>query len=134
MRAIFLALFLSLVVALPKAEAQEADIQGVISNQIDAFKADDFNTAFTFAHPSIQGIFQTPENFRRMVTQGFPMVWRPADVEYLGLTQEAGRTLQQVQITDAKGRVYVLEYSMALTENGWRINGVQILESSAFSA
>lgn len=133
MRALLLALIMSLVVALPRAEAQQADIQAVITNQIEAFKKDDFGTAFTFAHPSIQGIFQTPENFGRMVAQGYPMVWRPSDVQYLSLKQESGRTLQQVQIKDATGKVFVLEYSMAETSDGWRINGVRILDSSAFS-
>ena len=40
------------------ADAQEQEIEGVISNQLEAFKADDFEQAFTFAAPNIQGIFQ----------------------------------------------------------------------------
>ena len=49
MRALLLALLVSLVIALPKAEAQQADIQAVITNQIEAFKKDDFGTAFTLS-------------------------------------------------------------------------------------
>lgn len=134
MRAILLALMLTVSVALPRAEAQQTEIQGVITNQIEAFKLDDFSTAFTFAHPNIRGIFQTPENFGRMVTQGFPMVWRPAQVEYLELRDVDGRTLQDVRIVDAEGRVFLLEYYMVQTGDGWRINGVRILETSALSA
>ena len=45
------------------AQAQDADIRAVITQQFDAFKVDDFATAFTFASPSLQGFFQNPQNF-----------------------------------------------------------------------
>lgn len=134
MRAALLALLLTFGVFAPKVHAQNSAIQGIITSQIEAFKLDDFGTAFTFAHPSIQFMFRTPENFGRMVQQGYPMVWRPAQVEYLDLRQEGGRTLQDVRIVDDAGRVFVLEYSMAETADGWRINGVRILESAELSA
>ena len=116
------------------ALAQGSEIQGVISSQIEAFKADNFTEAFEFASPSIRGMFRTPENFGRMVTQGYPMVWRPAEVTYLELRQENGSYWQKVQIVDAKGQVHVLDYRMLETENGWKINGVQLLESAGVSA
>jgi hypothetical protein len=134
MRSLMIALFLTFAVALPRAEAQQDDIRDVITSQIEAFKLDDFATAFTFAHPNIQRIFRTPENFGRMVTQGYPMVWRPEDVDYLDLRSDGGRTLQDVRITDAQGRVFLLEYTMAQTPMGWRIAGVRILEADALSA
>lgn len=115
------------------AQAQDAEIRGTITQQFEAFKADDFATAFTFASPSLQGFFQTPENFGRMVTQGYPMVWRPADVAYLELREEGGTYWQKVQITDAKGRVHYLEYRMMQTPEGWRISGVQILDAPGAS-
>ena len=85
----FLLVFI-LAVPVPAA-AQEGDIRDVISSQIDAFLEDDFVTAFTFAHPSIRNMFRTPDNFGRMVRNGYPMVWRPAEVDYLDLRQENGR-------------------------------------------
>ncbi|QUJ76655.1 DUF4864 domain-containing protein [Sulfitobacter albidus] len=111
------------------AQAQEAEIQGTISQQFEAFKADDFASAFEFASPTLQTFFQTPENFGRMVTQGYPMVWRPAQVMFLELREEGGTYWQKVQITDKKGRFHVLEYRMQQLESGWRINGVQILDA-----
>ena len=134
MRVLLLALCLALLAPLSRAEAQDIDIQGTISAQLEAFKADDFETAFSFAHPSIQNIFRTPENFGRMVVQGYPMVWRPAEVRYLPLRQENGFTFQDVQIVDARGRVFVLEYSMIQTPDGWRISGVRILEQAGVAA
>lgn len=109
------------------ATAQSSEIEATISNQMDAFKADDFAQAFTFASPTIQSLFQTPENFGRMVSQGYPMVWRPADVRYLELREISGELWQKVMITDADGAVHVLDYRMQPSDNGWKINGVQIL-------
>lgn len=114
--------------------AQDTEIEGVIGNQIEAFKADDFDQAFQFASPSIQGIFRTPENFGRMVAQGYPMVWRPSEVTYLELREIDGSLWQKVQIVDDKGRVHILDYRMEDTDMGWKVNGVQLLENVGLSA
>ncbi|MEO0402487.1 MAG: DUF4864 domain-containing protein [Pseudomonadota bacterium] len=114
--------------------AQGTEIEGVIGNQIEAFKADNFAEAFQFASPSIQGIFRTPENFGRMVTQGYPMVWRPAEVTYLNLRQENGAYWQTVRIVDGDGAVHLLDYRMLETEDGWKINGVQLLQAPGVNA
>ncbi|MFY2823569.1 DUF4864 domain-containing protein [Ruegeria sp. MALMAid1280] len=112
------------------AFAQSAEIEANIAAQIQAFKADDFATAFTFASPNIQRLFQTPENFGVMVKRGYPMVWRPADVRFLELREVAGSLWQKVMITDGAGRVHILDYQMVPLENGWKINGVQLLGNS----
>lgn len=116
------------------AMAQQSEIEGTITRQLEAFKADDFEQAFTFATPMLQRLFQTPENFQRMVINGYPMVWRPAEVRYLELAEHGGAFWQKVQITDAKGVAHLLLYRMQETVQGWRIGGVQILEAAAVSA
>lgn len=116
------------------ARAQTDDVQGVIGAQIEAFQRDDFATAFTFASPMIRGVFGTPERFGRMVRQGFPMVWRPADVQYLEQSERGGLTYQKVLIQDAAGAYFALEYEMLATPEGWQINGVQFLEDPAVAA
>lgn len=116
------------------AAAQQVEIEGTIGSQIEAFKADDFEQAFTFATPTLQRLFQTPQNFQRMVTQGYPMVWRPAEVRYLDLREYEGSVFQKVQITDAKGFVHLLMYQMQQTDAGWRIAGVQLLQAPGASA
>ncbi|MEM9550364.1 MAG: DUF4864 domain-containing protein [Pseudomonadota bacterium] len=114
--------------------AADDAVQDTIQSQIEAFKADDFDRAFTFASPMIQGLFRTPENFGAMVRGGYPMVWRPAQVRYLELREVDGRLWQKVEITDASGRVHLLDYQMINFENGWKINGVQLLQSNDLSA
>lgn len=110
------------------AAAQQSEIEGTISSQIEAFKVDDFEQAFTYATPTLRQLFQSPQNFERMVTNGYPMVWRPAEVEYLELEERGGDYWQKVQIIDQKGFRHLLLYRMQQTNEGWRIGGVQILK------
>lgn len=120
------AALLAACLALPAA-AQEAPIQETIQRQIEAFQADDFARAFTFASPTIKGMFGTPENFGAMVKNGYPMVYRPADVQMMELREVAGNLWQRVRITDQSGAGWYLDYMMVETAEGWQINAVQIL-------
>lgn len=137
MRGVFLSVFfgaaLTLIAAFG-ASAQQAEIESTISSQFEAFKADDFEGAFQFASPNLQLMFRSPENFRQMVTTGYPMVWRPAEVSYLELREIEGALWQKVQITDAKGFTHLLDYQMVETDAGWRIAAVQILDAPAVTA
>ena len=109
-------------------------IRQVISDQIAAFEADDFATAFTFASPGIRAMFGTPGRFGAMVREGYPMVWRPGEVRFTDLAERGGRILQRVLVTDTAGALYVLEYEMVEGEQGWRIDGVRVLEEGAAGA
>ena len=134
MKQILLVVTMVLALWVRPAAADDAAVQGVISAQIEAFKADDFARAFTFASPTIQDVFRTPENFGAMVRNGYPMVWRPAEVRYLDLREVAGSHWQRVMITDTKGRVHLLDYQMVKLESGWKINAVQLLNGHAEGA
>lgn len=116
------------------ATAQSIEIEGTINSQFEAFRADDFDAAFTYAAPQLQQLFQSPQNFRRMVTDGYPMVWRPAEVRYLELRERGDALWQKVQITDAKGVTHILDYMMEQTDMGWRIGAVQILDAPGATA
>lgn len=114
--------------------AQSSQIQSTISSQVEAFQADDFETAFGFASPNLQRLFGSPQNFQKMVTRGYPMVWRPAEVRYLELADVAGSLWQKVLIKDQKGVVHILGYRMLETGKGWKIDGVQLLPAPDVSA
>ena len=116
------------------ATAQDRGIEDTIGQQLDAFKADDVGAAFEFASPTIKNIFRTPENFAAMVQQGYPMVWRPAEVTYLEQREIAGVIWQKVRITDGAGRIHILDYQMIRSSDGWQINGVQLLREPEVSA
>lgn len=119
--------FAVMLASLAPAAAQEGPIRETIQRQIEAFRADDFARAFTFASPTIKRLFGTPENFGAMVMNGYPMVHRPAQVEMGELREIAGNLWQRVRIVDQAGRAWALDYMMVETPEGWQINAVQIL-------
>ncbi len=130
MRRLFWVLVFSVMAfAAPAQDSPNRAIESVIQGQIDAFLEDDFATAFSYASPSIKGIFGTPDRFGQMVREGYPMVWRPSDVQFGELREVAGRLWQRVIVRDADGRVHALDYNMIPTEDGWQINGVQLLQA-----
>ncbi|WP_424965947.1 DUF4864 domain-containing protein [Dinoroseobacter sp. S375] len=117
------------------AAAQERDgITATIQSQIDAFRADDFAQAFSYASPNIQGMFGNSERFGMMVRNGYPMVWRPAEVQYLELEDRGGLLYQKVMIRDGQGGLHLLEYQMVQNGGDWRINGVQLLRMPGIGA
>lgn len=109
-------------------------IEGTIASQIEAFRADDFAQAFTFASPNIRRMFGSSENFGRMVRQGYPMVWRPGQLKFLELRDEQGLLWQKVMVQDKDGIFFVLDYQMIETPDGWRINGVYLVQAPQLGA
>ena len=127
-------IFAAMLAFATPAIADEAAIRGVIDDQIAAFRADDVQGAFAYAAPTIQGIFGNPVTFGRMVQQGYPMVWRPAQVEYLGAEPRGPGWVQDVLITDGAGRIHKLRYTMVEMDGAWRIGGVEILAAPEVGA
>ena len=112
----------------------EPGITATIDAQIGALLNDDFDGAFTYASPGIQGLFGDSERFGQMVRNGYPMVWRPAEVHYLALREVAGALWQRVLIRDQAGGVHLLDYQMVQVDGNWRINGVHILQQPDIGA
>ncbi|OYX25138.1 MAG: DUF4864 domain-containing protein [Rhodobacterales bacterium 32-66-7] len=126
MRITLYAVLTAICLAFP-VSAQEGPIQSTIQAQIDAFQADDFAKAFSYASPNIKGLFGTAENFGAMVKNGYPMVYRPTEVEMQDLREIAGNLWQRVRVVDQEGRAHLLDYMMVETPEGWQINAVQLL-------
>ena len=124
---------LTTATALPAA-AQEVPIQSTITAQIEAFRAADFETAFTFASPTIKQMFRTPQNFGSMVVTGYPMVVNPAQVEMQDLRTVAGALWQRVRVTDQRGQAFLLDYQMIEGPDGWLINAVQLQKAADVGA
>ncbi len=130
MRRLVARLAVAAFLAATPAAADDAAIRQVIDAQIAAFEADDFAAAFEHASPAIRGVFGTPERFGQMVRQGYPMVHRPAELRYLEARDGGRGRLQRVLITDASGRIHLLEYEMIEADGRYLINGVRILRGA----
>ena len=116
------------------AQDRIAGIESTIQSQIEAFQVDDFATAFTFASPNIKRLFGSPDRFGGMVKNGYPMVHRPSDVQFLELRRQGPLIFQKVLLHDANGAPHVLEYNMIETDQGWQIDGVQLLAAPPIGA
>ncbi|PWK57345.1 DUF4864 domain-containing protein [Roseicyclus mahoneyensis] len=136
LRALIAGLFLALAAPAIAQEvlAPNPEIEATIAGQFDAFRAEDVPGAWAFASPNIQGLFGTPENFARMVEQGYPMVWQPGEVDFIDLQSFGGLLVQRVQVIDGTGNAHYLGYQMVRTDDGWRINGVQVLRAPDVAA
>ena len=111
------------------AFSQNAEIEATIESQLQAFLQDDFAEAFDYADETIKRIFETPERFGQMVTNGYPMVHRPKTYEFQDLREVAGGLYQNVLIEDQLGNLHIVEYAMQATPDGWKIRGVQVLRA-----
>jgi len=134
MRCFLIAALTAISIQSSVAQDRQTGVETTIQSQIDAFLKDDFVTAFTFASPNIKRLFGNAERFGEMVKNGFPMVWRPSEVQFLEQTEQGSSLLQKVLVKDASGTPYVLEYSMIQTDEGWQINGVQLLAAPPVGA
>ena len=111
--------------------ADLAEIRAVIHRQIDAFRRDDAKGAFALVSPDVQEAFGTPERFLEAVRTAYRPVYRPVALSFLDLIVMGGDVVQQVQITDGGGALWVAYYAMQRQKDGsWRTNGCHLVQSA----
>jgi hypothetical protein len=94
-----------------------------VVKQLEAFRRDDYDTAFTFASTEIQAQFNR-QSFEVMVRRGYPEIARStfAAVVKTELVPE-GAAYVTVKIRGANGQSVEALYEL-VWQDGWRINGV----------
>lgn len=108
-----------------RAQGEDDAFRSVIQAQLDAFRENDGGTAFSFASPTIKGLFRTPENFMAMVVQGYPQVYRPRSVAFGAVITYQGQPTQMVHLVGPDGQAVTAYYQMQQQPDGsWKINGV----------
>jgi hypothetical protein len=106
------------------ANRDQAAIRTTIESQLAAFQRDDGAAAFSYAAPSIQEKFGTPENFMAMVRIGYEPVYRPREVEFHEIAVLEDGPTQEVLLVDRNGIAYLAYYLMQQQPDGrWLING-----------
>jgi hypothetical protein len=104
-----------------------AAIRAVITEQLDAFRRDDGERAFSLATAGIRAQFGSAEVFMEMVRTGYPVVYRPSSVHFDAPELVEGIVIQAVRMTDAEGRAWIALYPMQRQPDGrWRIDGCQL--------
>ena len=108
-----------------------AAVREVIEAQLDAFRRDDAQRAFSFAAPGIREQFGTAENFMQMVRTSYAVVHRPRSVKFEKLEVVDDQVFQPVRMTDADGQAWIAIYGMERQPDGsWRINGCRLARLS----
>lgn len=111
--------------AVAPADAQA--VRSVISDQVAAFRRDDWRAAFAHASPSIQSRFGTPETFRSMVLGGYRAVAEPSVFEFRESVMLNGNPAQVAYVIGPDGFAYEAVYFMERQADGtWRISGVSL--------
>jgi Domain of unknown function (DUF4864) len=126
--ATILAVVIVVTSAAPRVHGQAAsdveDATKVVMGQLEAFRRNDYDTAYTFASAMIRERFDRPA-FEAMVKGGYPEIARSATAVVAG-SQAApdGSLALLVKIRGAGGRAIEAVYEMVREGGAWRINGV----------
>ena len=108
------------------AQAASTDAKAAavpVVKQLEAFRRDDFDTAFTFASGTIQGRFDR-RNLEAMVLRGYPEIARSTFAAVTKTELESpGLAYVTVKIRGANGQSIEALYEM-VWEDDWKINGV----------
>lgn len=109
--------------------ADHRAIERVISSQLDAFRRDAGETAFSFASPNIKSLFGTADRFMAMVRQSYRPVYRARSFSFEQLTTEGGEVVQSVTIVGPDGAAALALYTMEHEPDGtWRIAGCALTQ------
>ncbi len=106
-------------------------IRRVIVRQLEAFRRDDPETAFSLASPDIQAQFRTVKTFIATVRKSFEPLYRPRSVLFRDLTWMSDCPTQRVTVMSRDGRLLMAYYLMERQSNGnWRIHGCELMPLS----
>lgn len=129
------AMHAALIAAVPARADDASDIKTVISSQLQAFKSGDKAAAYSYAAPSIKGMFPSPDIFMTMVEQGYPPVFRSSNTVFGSPTPEGNGFRQEVYITDTDGKSWIASYTLERSEDGqFKISGCSIRKGNDLAA
>jgi hypothetical protein len=135
---VFAALLMSISMAWSQdlSDSDKSQFRSIISGQIEAFRADDGERAYSFAAPIIKRIFPTPDTFMSMVRNGYQPVYRPQSFEFGDASlAPSGRPTQRVKLIGPDGLSYEAIYTMEQQPDGtWQISGCAIVRAPELGA
>ena len=138
LRAVTVGVFAAVVMLGAMAQAQDAAApavaiepwQSVITSQIEAFRAKDAPGAFQYAGAGFQVAFPTAEAFfGAIVGSGYAPIMESRSHSF-GEFKKMGdkAVVQEVKLVGNDQSLYEAFYQLAEEENGWRVQGVQLMK------
>jgi ABC-type transporter MlaC component len=95
-----------------------------VMRQLEAFRRDDFDTAYTFASEEIRQLFDR-QAFERMVRGGYPEIARSTSAAVIGSRRAPDGTVYlRLRVVGANGNSIEAVYEMVQEAGTWKINGV----------
>ena len=117
-------IFQSQAISSDLSDFDEEAIKRTVKSQLQAFAEDDFDQAFKYAAPSIKKIFSSPDNFKLMVINQYPAVYRPKKITFGDITTYRNSPALNVFLVDPDGNFVTATYMMEKQKNNdWLITG-----------
>tara|TARA_B100000965_G_scaffold222894_1_gene186522 strand:- start:535 stop:969 length:435 start_codon:yes stop_codon:yes gene_type:complete len=117
-------IFQSQAISSDLSDFDEEAIKRTVKSQLQAFAEDDFDQAFKYAAPSIKKIFSSPDNFKIMVINQYPAVYRPKKITFGDITTYRNSPALNVFLVDPDGNFVTATYMMEKQKNNdWLIAG-----------
>jgi hypothetical protein len=128
---------LALALSLSAPAQSDPDVEAagrIVLQQLEAFRRDDFDTAFGFASEEIHQLFDRAR-FETMVRNGYPEIARSVSAFIDRVTRSpSGRLYLLVRVRGANGQSVEAVYEMVLETGRWRVNGVVTQPDTSESA
>jgi len=118
-----LVLLLLAAPGLAQPAADEKAAGELVLRQLEAFRRNDYDTAYGFASTEIKSLF-TRQSFERMVRTGYPEIADSTRARIAGASKEADRVYVVVKIRGTNGTHIEAVYEMVREAGAWKINGV----------
>jgi hypothetical protein len=107
-----------------------AAAQSVIRSQAEALGRNDATSAYSYAAPSIQGMFPQADIFLNMVQHSYAPVYRHRSFEFGEAQVSDGKIAQRVHIVDADGGEWEALYTLETEPDGSvKITGCVLLKA-----
>ncbi len=119
----------------PLPDADRQAVQWVINSQISAFRADDYQSAYSFAAPSVRKVFPTEDTFISMVRRDYMPLYRPVSYIFGRSSLDAGEVLQELLVTDDRRQLWQIIYTLERQDDlSWKVSNVLMLPYKGVSA
>ena len=99
-------------------------LYSIVRQQLSAFQADDFDSAYRQAAAEVQQKFSRAQ-FERMIRRDFASMREAEHVEFGAMQVAGGNALVQVFLRAHDGSVREFLYSFTAEATGWKIDGVE---------
>ena len=111
---------------------ESAAIIAVVQAQLEAFAADDADTAFEMASDETKAVVGSPQALLGVVREWYPPLYRPHKAEFAPAEVMGSNALQEVTITDDNGLVWIAIFVMTLDDDeSWKIDSYHLEQTTS---